>query len=112
MNFPRYKAGPVEYWLAAALTEFVNGFIGGLGGGALAGAGTGVAAHSTGLWSGADWITQILVPAFGVTIAALGNAFKHVVVWHHGNPFPNPWPAPSGNTPAPFAPRGGPTPQQ
>lgn len=91
MSFPRYRAGPVEYWLAEAATEFVNGFLSGLGGGALAGAGTGVAASSTGLWAGSDWVTQILVAAFGATVAALGQAFKAFVVWHHNHPFPNPF---------------------
>lgn len=102
MNFPRYKAGPVEYWIAEAATQFVNGFIDGIGGGTLAGAGTGVAATSAGLWAGADWITQILIPIFGITMGGLGQAFKRVVVWHHNNPFPNPWPTPTGTTAAPF----------
>lgn len=102
MNFPRYKAGPVEYWLAEAATQFVNGFISGLKGGTLAGAGTGVAAASTGLWAGADWITQILVPAFGATVAALGHGFGQFIVWHHSHEFPNPFPRPTGNTPPPF----------
>lgn len=92
---PRYKAGRVEYWLAEAATEFLNGFISGLGGGALAGAGTGVAATSAGLWTGDGYLTQILVAAFGMTVAALGNAFKHFVVWHHSHPFPNPYPRPA-----------------
>lgn len=96
--WPKFKGDPVSYWLAAGLTEFVNGFIGGMGGGALAGAGTGVAASSTGLWQGGEWLTQILVAAFGMTVAALGNAFKQFVVWHHANPMPNPWPAPAGGT--------------
>lgn len=102
MNFPRYRAGPVEYWVAEAATQFVNGFISGLGGGAIAGAGTGVAASSTGLWAGSDWITQILVAAFGATLAAMGQGFKQVIVWHHNNEFPNPWPRPTGTTPPPF----------
>lgn len=105
MPFPRYKAGPIEYWLAEAATQFVNGFISGLGGGAIAGASTGVAASSTGLWAGADWITQVLVPVFGATIAALGHGFKAVVVWHHHNPIPNPFPQPTGNTNPPIPPK-------
>lgn len=100
---PRYKAGPVEYWLAEMLTEFINGFIGGLGGGALAGTGTSVAAVSTGLWVGDGYLTQILVGAFGMVVAALGNAFKAVVVWHHNHPFPNPFPRPTGTTNPPFS---------
>lgn len=102
MSFPRYKAGPVEYWLAEAATQFVNGFISGLGGGALAGTGTSIAATSTGLWVGDGYITQILVGVFGMVVAALGSAFKQVIVWHHQNPFPNPWPRPTGTTQPPF----------
>jgi hypothetical protein len=105
MNFPKYRAGPVEYWLAEAGTVFVNGFISGLGGGSIAAAGSGVAASSAGLWSGADWMTQVLIVVFGATVAALGQAFKAVIVWHHSNAFPNPWPKPTGNTPPPFAPQ-------
>lgn len=104
MKWPTYKAGPVEFWLAAAGTEFINGFLSGLGGGAIAGASTGVAASSTGLWSGSDWITQILVPVFGMTMAGLGNAFKQFIVWHHSNPVPNPWTKPTGTTNPPFPP--------
>lgn len=102
MNFPRYKAGPVMHWVTEACTELVNGFIAGLGIGGIAGASTGVAASSTGLWSGADWITQALVPIFGMTVAALSNAMKQFIVWHHNHPFPNPWPPPTGTTAAPF----------
>lgn len=101
-RWPRYKAGAVEYWIAEAGTVFVNGFLAGVGGGALAGAGSGVAASSTGLWAGADWLTQVLIAACGATVAALGQAFKAFVVWHHDNPFPNPWPRPTGNTNPPF----------
>lgn len=102
LNLPRYRAGPVEYWLAEAGTQFVNGFIGGLGGGALAGVGAGAAASSQGLWSGGTLVDQLLIPAYGATIAGIGHGFKQFIVWHHEHPFPNPWAQPTGSTLVPF----------
>jgi hypothetical protein len=49
MNPFKYIPGPVDYWLAAALTEFINGFIAGLGGGSVVGAGMGATTAGTSL---------------------------------------------------------------
>ena len=50
MNFPKYKAGPVEYWLAEAVTQFINGALAGFKIGATVGvsSGGGVAATDLG----------------------------------------------------------------
>lgn len=95
MPFPKYRPGPVEYWLAAAATEFVNGFIAGLGTGSFAGVGAGA---TTGLTSAGDGLTagkQLLLSAIAFLAAAAGNGLKRFIVWHNQNPFPNPWPAPT-----------------
>lgn len=103
MNFPRYKAGPVEFWLAAAFTEFVNGFIAGLGGGTVVGAGVGATTAGTSLGSGLTALNQVFLSLVSVGLAAGGNGVKRVIVWHDQNPFPNPWPKPTGTTNAPFS---------
>jgi len=103
MNFlPRYKAGVVDYWFAEAITQFVNGFISGIGGGTFVGGGTAIAASQTGATSGVDWFTHAGVAAGGIGLTAIGNGVKRVIVWHNDNPFPNPWPRPTGDTQAPF----------
>lgn len=95
MNFPKYKAGPVEYWLAAAITEFINGFLAGLGGGSFAGISTGAATASTELGASLSPGKQLALSLVALVATAAGNGLKRVVVWHNQNPFPNPWPAPA-----------------
>ncbi len=102
MNFPRYKPGPVEYWLGAAITEFINGFIAGLGGGSIVGAGVGATTAGTSVGAGLSAINQVALSLLALALSAAGNGLKRVIVWHDANPFPNPWPAPTSNTPPPF----------
>ncbi len=91
MTLPRYKSTPVSLWLGEAFTEFVNGFLRGLGAGTFVGISGGVATASTGLWAGLDWLTHILVALFGFLATGVGNGLKAMLVWHDTHPFPNPW---------------------
>lgn len=102
MTLPRYKAGPVEYWMGAAITEFINGFISGLGGGALVGGGVGATTAGTSLGAGISALNQVWLSLVSMGLAAAGNGLKRVIVWHDQHPFPNPWPEPTGTTGAPF----------
>lgn len=94
MTFPRYKPGPVEYWLAAAFTEFVNGCIAGAGSGCFVGAGTGGAA-ATPVGDALTPSQKGLMTIAAVLLTMAGNGVKRVVVWHDSNPFPNPYPKPT-----------------
>lgn len=99
MQFPKYKPGPVEYWLAAAATEFINGFIAGLGGGSFAGIGTGAATATTELGASMPPLKQITLSLVAIVATAAGNGIKRVIVWHDQHPFPNPYTPPSDNNP-------------
>lgn len=94
MNLPRYRAGPVEYWLAAAGTEFINGFIAGWKHGVGTGAGTGVLTGTTDVAVNLTAIQQIMVSAGATVFAMLMNGVNQITDWHKTNPFPNPWPKP------------------
>lgn len=102
MNLPRYKAGPVDIWLAAAFTEFVNGFLDGWGGGVGTGAGTGVVTGATTLGAGVSHLHQVFLAVSGVLAAMIGAGLQAVYVWHKTNRFPNPWPPSTGLTNPPF----------
>ena len=104
MPFPRYKPGPVEFWLAAAFTEFVNGFIEGWGGGGMAGAGTGAITGTTALGQDMSALNQVLISGGAVVLSMVGHGLQSVYVWHKTNRFPNPWPASTGNTTPPIPP--------
>lgn len=104
MNLPRYKAGPVEHWLAAAFTEFVNGFLDGWGGAGMAGAGTGALTGTTQLGAEMSAINQVLISTGAVALSMFGAGIQAVYVWHKTNRFPNPWPVPTGNTNPPIPP--------
>lgn len=103
---PRFKGDPVSYWLGAAITEFVNGFLDGWGGAGMAGAGTGALTGTTTLGAEMSAINQVLISAGAVGLAMFGAGLQAVYVWHKTNRFPNPWPTPTGNTPPPFMPPG------
>jgi hypothetical protein len=103
MKIPGHIPGAVDYWLAAAFTEFTNGFIAGLGGGTFVGAGVGTTTATTGLGAGMSPTAQVLVAVASLVLAAAGNGIKRVIVWHNANPFPNPWPRP-GSSPERDAP--------
>ena len=103
MNFPRYKAGPVEFWLAAALTEFINGFISGWKHGVGTGAGTGVLTGTTDVAQSLSAWQQIMVSVGATLFAMVMNGLTQVTDWHKAKPFPNPWPEPTGTTAAPFS---------
>lgn len=92
MNFLKYTPGPIFYWFAAAVTEFINGCIAGVGGGSLVGVGMGATTATTELGNGMSAFHQIILSVASAALAALGNGCKRVIVWHgSGNPFPNPW---------------------
>lgn len=102
MNFPRYKAGPVDLWCAEAFTEFVNGFIDGWGGAAGAGAGTGIITGTTSLGHDMSGVEQVLIAAVSAGSSLSLAGIQAVYVWHKTHRFPNPWPAASGATASPF----------
>lgn len=111
MNFPRYRAGPVEYWLGEAFTEFVNGFIKGWGAGIGTGVTTGTLTGTTSAGMDMTALNQVLISAVGVIGAMAGSGINQVWHWHQtGHAFPNPW-KPTGNTPPPFPPKDAPPPQ-
>lgn len=94
-KLPKYHpGGPVEFWLWAALTEFVNGFIAGLGGGSVMGIGTGVVTTTTNIGEKLSAVEHTLAAIGACLLAASGNGVKRVIVWHNSNPFPNPFPQP------------------
>lgn len=99
MNFPKYKAGPVVYWLSAAATTFLNGFINGLGGGSFTGLGVGATTANTEIGANMSPLKQVLLAIATVAVAAVGSGFKEVIIWHKSNPFPNPYPAPADQPP-------------
>lgn len=86
----KYKPGPVDLWLWAALTEFINGFIAGLGGGSFAGLGTGTATAATELGTSLPPLKQVTLALVAIAATATGNGIKRVIVWHDQHPFPNP----------------------
>lgn len=104
MNFPRYKPGPVDYWLTEAATEFINGFFDGYGGGAASGVGTGVITGTTSLGHDMNGMEQVFIAVAATLTAMLGNAMQAVYIWHKIHRFPNPWPQPTGTTTPPFPP--------
>jgi len=92
MNSPNHVPGLVLYWFAAAFTEFVNGFIAGLGGGSIVGVGVGATTAGTQLGVGLTATNQVWLVLASAVLSAAGNGLKRVLVWHNQNPFPNPWP--------------------
>lgn len=103
MNIPRYKAGPVEYWIGAAVTEFINGAIDGISLGGLVGGGTGGLTAFSGLGETLPAFKQVLLAISGFAATMVATGVRRVSTWHaNGNPFPNPWPSPVGNTNPPF----------
>lgn len=103
MNLPRYKAGPVDTWLAEAGTQFVNGFIKGWRSAVGTGAGTGILTGTTEVAQNMTAFQQILISAGATTFSMLMSGMNEISSWHEkGNPFPNPFPPPTGNTPPPF----------
>lgn len=96
MEFPKYTPGPIFLWIAAAITEFINGVIAGVGGGSVVGIGMGATTAATDLGTGMSAFHQIWLAVASGVLAALGNGIKRIIVWHgSGNPFPNPWAKPS-----------------
>lgn len=102
MNLPKYRPGPVEYWIGEAITEFINGFIAGLGGGSVVGVGVGATQATTDLGVGSSPLKQFSISLAALALAAVGNGMKRVIIWHDKTPFPNPWAKPSGITQPPF----------
>ncbi len=104
-RWPRYKAGPVEYWLGEAITQFANGFIAGWKHAVGTGAGTGILTGTTDVAANMTAMQQITVSAGATVFAMFMSGISQVSTWHEkGNYFPNPWPQPTGKTPPPFHP--------
>lgn len=103
MNIPRYKAGPIEYWLAEAATQFINGALAGIKLGGLIGGGTGVSTSLSVIGDDLTAVKQIAVAVSGFLVTMAASGIAQVSRWHeNGNPVPNPWPKPTGNTHPPF----------
>jgi hypothetical protein len=99
-----YKAGPVEFWLTEAATQFINGFIAGWKHGVGTGAGTGaLTGANPDLAAALTAWQQILISGGATLLAMFMSGMTQVSRWHETNPFPNPYPAPGGTT-APFNP--------
>lgn len=94
MSWWKYKRCPVDYWATEAFTQFVNGFISGLGGGSAAGVGMGATTAGTSLGAGMTALNQVGIAITSMVLAAAGNGLKRVIVWHDQHPFPNPFGAP------------------
>jgi hypothetical protein len=90
MDFSRFK--PTLLWASGAATEFINGFIAGLGAGSLVGAGTGAVTANTSLGDGVSTQHQVLTALCSMVLSAAGNGCKRIIVWHDSHPFPNPYP--------------------
>lgn len=102
MNWPRYKAGPVEYWLSEAATQFLNGALSGIKLGGLIGGGTGVVGNVSAVTSDLPAFKQVLVAVSGFLVTMVANGISQVSTWHVANPFPNPFPRPTDTTQPPF----------
>ncbi len=79
----------LRLWLSEAATVFLNGCLSGLGGGSLAGAGTG-ALGATEVGEGQTPIHRLISAVTAMLLCAIGNGIKRVLVWHDSHPLPNP----------------------
>jgi hypothetical protein len=95
MRFPTYKVGPIEYWLAEAATQFINGAISGVKLGGLIGGGTGVTGNMASLTADLPAFKQVLIAVSGFLVTMAASGVAAVSDWHrNGNPFPNVMPKP------------------
>lgn len=95
MNLPRYRAGPIEYWLSEAATQFLNGALSGVKLGGLIGGGTGASASFSSIADGMPPFKQVLLAISGFLVTMAASGIVAVSDWHrNGNPFPNPFPKP------------------
>lgn len=93
MELPTYKAGPVEYWLTEAATQFINGALGGIKLGGLIGGGTGVTTNMASITTDLSAPKQLLVAVSGFLVTMFAAGIAQVSTWHqNNNPFPNPYP--------------------
>lgn len=104
MNLPKYKAGPVEYWLAEAITQFINGALAGFKIGATVGVSSGGGVAATDLGTRVSPLLNALIAVGSILITCAACGLNRVADWHKTNEFPNPWPKPSGDTRPPFPP--------
>ena len=75
-------------WTSDAVTVLANGILSGLGGGTVAGAGTGAVSVQI---EGGMTHNGMTVALATIALSALGNGLKRVVVWHDSHPIPNPY---------------------
>lgn len=95
MSFLGYKAGPVDYWLAEAATQFINGALSGIKLGGLIGGGTGVSASVSSIGDGMPAFKQVLLAVSGFLVTMAASGVAQVSKWHeNNNPFPNPFKPP------------------
>ena len=91
-----YEVGPIEYWLAEAATQFINGALSGIKLGGLIGGGTGGVTAFTPIGDGVGGIKQVLLSISGFIVTMAASGVAQFLDWHKGHPFPNPLPPPSG----------------
>ncbi|MBC7367556.1 MAG: hypothetical protein H7343_12245 [Undibacterium sp.] len=84
---------PLSTWCAEAFTVFANGVVAGLGGGGLAGAGTGLLT-ATPVGAGLTPDHKLIAAIAAAILSAAGNGLKRLLVWHDAHPLPNPFTAP------------------
>lgn len=100
MNWPKYKQGPVEYWLWEAGTQFINGALAGIKLGGLIGGGTGVTGNIASITADLSAWKQVMVAVSGFLVTMAASGVAQVSDWHKsGHPFPNPYPAPPAEPP-------------
>lgn len=102
MPWLKYTPGPIEFWLAEALTQFVNGFLSGWRHGVGTGAATGVFTGTTDVAQNLTAWQQVLVSAGSTIFSMIISGINQASEWHKTNPVPNPWSKPTGNTQPPM----------
>jgi hypothetical protein len=99
VNFPKYKAGPVEFWLSEAATQFVNGAIAGFKTGATVGVFSGGGVAASDFANRVSPFMNALIAVGGILATCTAAGINRVIDWHKSNEFPNPYPKPPAPTP-------------
>lgn len=89
-----YEVGPIEYWLAEAATQFINGALSGIKLGGLIGGGTGGVTAFSPVGDGLPALKQVILSLSTFIVTMMANGVSQFVTWHANHPFPNPWPEP------------------
>lgn len=94
MNLPRYRPGPVEYWLTEAGTQFINGAIAGFKIGATVGVSSGGGVAASDLGTKVSPLVNALIAMGSILITCAACGLNRFADWHKTNEFPNPYPRP------------------